>query len=79
MIHRKDTARRVNTLPQGQSVHWYWVVSPFFHQPFFVLGGLGVTAVAVYNLWFCKQLPEYDATQDPDSPMFEDKKDALKA
>ena len=60
-------------------ISWYWVVSPFFHQPFYVLGGLGVTAVAVYNLWFCRQLPEYDATEDPDSPMFEGKKDVLEA
>lgn len=37
---------------------WYLAVSPFFNQPWFYLGGLGVTAVSCYNLYNCLKLPK---------------------
>ncbi len=41
-------------------ISWYWVVSPFFHQPWFYLVGIAATAVAVYNLIRVRKLPDWN-------------------
>lgn len=38
---------------------WYWAVSPFFHQPWYLICGIGCTLVAVYNLTRVRKLPNY--------------------
>lgn len=39
---------------------WYWAVSPFFHQPWYIIVGIICTAISVYNLVRVIKLPEYE-------------------
>lgn len=45
-------------------VSWYWAVTPFVHQPWFYMGGIAATCVAIYNLYRVVKLPEYRPTAD---------------
>lgn len=38
---------------------WYWSVSPYFHQPWYIICGIGCTLIAVYNLVKVRRLPDY--------------------
>lgn len=52
-------------------ISWYWTVSPYFHQIWFILPGLVCTLVSCYNLYRCYKLPKYDPKTDPESPLYE--------
>lgn len=40
-------------------ISWYWVVSPYFHQLWYILPGLAITLFSAYNLYRCHKLPKY--------------------
>lgn len=40
-------------------LNWFWAVSPFFHQPWFIVGGIVMTCISAYNLYRCIKLPPY--------------------
>ena len=44
---------------------WWWEVSPFFHNPYFIIGGIVCTLVSCYNLYRAYQMPKYDPAKDP--------------
>ncbi len=50
---------------------WYWAVSPFFHQPWYLLSGIACTAVAVYNLIQVRKLPDYVPEEDTEKVVAE--------
>lgn len=39
---------------------WYWSVTPFYHQPWTIIGGAMVTVIAIYTFYKCAKLPKYD-------------------
>lgn len=39
----------------------FWAVSPFFHTPWFLLGGFGVSVIGIYNIYRCRKYPPFDA------------------
>ena len=45
---------------------WWWNVSPFFHNPWFILVGIACTAVSVYNMMRVRKLPVYKMSEDPE-------------
>lgn len=50
------------TLMWVPGVSWYLALTPFLHTVWYYLGGIAMTALAVYNLYKCKQLPERNET-----------------
>jgi hypothetical protein len=56
------------TVPWLPGLSWYWAVSQYFHQPWYILGGLAVTCVSGYNLYRCIKLPRYEVSSETTSP-----------
>lgn len=51
----------------------YWAVTPFYHQPWAIIGGAMVTIVSIYSFVKCLKLPKYDpkTLELPDVKTFE--------
>lgn len=50
------------TLMWVPGLSWYLALTPFLHTPWYYLGGIAMTALAVYNMYKCSQLPKRDET-----------------
>ncbi len=48
------------TLMWVPGLSWYLALTPFLHTIWYYLGGIAMTALAVYNLYKCAQLPKRD-------------------